>query len=255
LNARKEILAIIPARGGSKSVPRKNIIKLGGKPMIAWAIEAALGSKWITRVIVSTDCEEIASISKEYGAEIPFLRPAEISGDRSVDIEFHQHALNWLLDNENYSPDFVINLRPTPPARKVATIDAAIEHFMKFPEADSLRSVHLSSESPFKMWCINEGGLMKSVCSLEGIEEPYNQPRQNLPLVYWQDGYIDITRPSVILGKGSTTGNNIIPFEIHEPAIDIDYPEDIENAEAQLKLKDSKSSSVTIPPDDTRFPS
>ncbi len=250
-----EILALIPARGGSKSVPRKNIIKLGGKPMIAWAIEVALKSKYITRVVVTTDCPEIAKVAKEYGAEVPFLRPVEISGDKALDVEFHQHALTWLSENEGYHPDFVVNLRPTPPARKVETVNAAIEHFMKHPEADSLRSIHLASESPFKMWRIGDDGFMKSIASIEGVKEPYNQPRQNLPLVYWQDGYVDITKPDVILRKNSTTGDKIVPFEIHEPAVDIDYPEDIENAEAQLIIKESSVNSEKEETRETRFPS
>lgn len=253
--SKKEVLALIPARGGSKSVPRKNIIKLGGKPMIGWAIEVARQSKLITRVVVTTDCEEIAKVAKEYGAEVPFLRPKEISGDRSLDIEFHIHALQWLEENEGYRPDYVLNLRPTPPARKAETIDAAITHFMAHPEADSLRSVHLASESPFKMWCIAKDGFMASVAKIDGVREPYNQPRQNLPLVYWQDGYIDITTPRVILEKKSTTGDRILPFEIYEPAADIDYPDDIELAEAQLKLRDTPSSKKENSKDEIRFPS
>lgn len=241
-----EVLALIPARGGSKSVPRKNIIPLHGKPMIAWAIECALKSQHISRVIVTTDDEEISNIAREYGAEVPFLRPDEISGDFSTDIEFHLHALEWLKINEGYSPDMVVNLRPTPPSRSPKVIDKAIEVFYKHPEADSLRSIHLANETPFKMWTLNQNGYMDSVAALPGITEPYNQPRQKLPLVYWQDGYIDITRPRVIYEMNSTTGNLIIPFIIEEPAIDIDYPDALSSAEAQLKLRDDKNKSETV---------
>lgn len=233
-----KVLAIIPARGGSKSVPHKNIIPLLGKPMVAWAIGHALASRHISRVIVSTDDKEIANIACSCGAEVPFLRPAEISGDTSLDVEFHRHALEWLEEKESYIPDMVVNLRPTPPSRLPETIDRAIELFAAHPEADSLRSVHLASESPFKMWLVNELGYMKSVAPIE-IREPYNQPRQKLPLVYWQDGYIDITRPRVILEMNSTTGNIILPFFVDEPAIDIDYPEALEGAEAQLRERES----------------
>jgi CMP-N,N'-diacetyllegionaminic acid synthase len=250
-----EILALIPARGGSKSVPRKNIIKLHGKPMIAWAIEHAIASQFITRVIVTTDDEEIAEIAREYGAEVPFLRPADISGDYSVDVEFHSHALKWLKENENYIPEMVVNLRPTPPSRLPETIDMAIEKFAKHKEADSLRSVHLSSETPFKMWFLDESGYMKSIASLPNLSEPYNQPRQKLPLVYWQDGYIDITRPSVIFEKNSTTGDVILPFIVEEPAVDIDYPESIEIAEAQLREKDNLIEAVSNKLNDIRHPS
>lgn len=232
-----EVLALIPARGGSKSVPRKNIIPLLGKPMIAWAIEHALAAKHVTRVIVTTDDEEIAQVARTFGAEVPFLRPAEIAGDYSVDVEFHRHALEWLKAHEGYVPDMVINLRPTPPSRSPAVIDRAIEVFASRPDADSLRSVHLASESPFKMWTIDAQGFMQPVAPLPGVREPYNQPRQKLPLVYWQDGYIDITRPAVILEKDSTTGDVILPFFIEEPAADVDYPDEVGLAEAQLRAR------------------
>lgn len=229
-----DVLALIPARGGSKSVPRKNILPLAGKPMIAWAIQHALESRHITRVVVTTDDREIASIAKSHGAEVPFLRPADLAGDLSLDVEFHQHALTWLCDNEGYVPELVVNLRPTPPARQPAVIDEAIEIFAAHPEADSLRSVHLASETPFKMWTINPEGFMDQVAFIDGLPEPYNQPRQKLPLVYWQNGYVDITRPHVILEKSSTTGEKILPFIIEQPAADIDYPDEISAAEAQL---------------------
>lgn len=230
-----EVLVIIPARGGSKSVPRKNIIKVMDKPLIAWTIANALECTLVTRVIVSTDDEEIASIARLYGAEVPFMRPIEFAQDSSLDIDFHRHAIDWLLDNEGYMPDMVINLRPTTPSRRPHLIDKAIETFASNPGVDSLRSVHLAQQSPFKMWFVDECGLMQPVSSLLDCAEPYNEPRQNLPLVYWQDGYIDITRPSVILDQNSTTGSLILPFIIDEPALDIDYPDEIPNAEVQLR--------------------
>ncbi len=230
-----DVLALIPARGGSKSVPRKNIIPLLGKPMIAWTIGHALAAQYITRVVVTTDDEEIARIAKQYGAEVPFLRPAEISGDSATDVEFHRHALEWLKKNERYVPDIVANLRPTPPNRRPETIDRAIETFAAHPEIDSLRSVQLASESPYKMWNIGERGYLEPVAPLPTLSEPYNQPRQKLPLVYWQNGYIDITRPDVIFKLNSTTGNTIFPFIVDEPAADVDYPDQIGEAEAQLR--------------------
>lgn len=235
--AHGHVLALIPARGGSKSVPRKNIIPLHGKPMIAWAIEHALASRHISRTIVTTDDAEIAAIAAAYGAEVPFLRPAELATDLSPDVDFYRHALEWLRANEQYVPDMVVSLRPTPPSRRTATIDKAIEMFAAHSEADSLRSVHLAAESPFKMWVIGADGLMVPVAPISGMREPYNQPRQTLPLVYWQDGYIDITRPRVVLEKNSTTGDTILPFMIDEPAVDIDYPEAIAAAESQLRAR------------------
>lgn len=250
-----EVLALIPARGGSKSVPRKNIIPLHGKPMIAWAIQCALESEYISRVIVTTDDDEISNIARTYGAEVPFLRPDEISGDFSTDIEFHRHALEWLKINEGYIPDMVVNLRPTPPSRSPKVIDNAIDVFAKHPEADSLRSVHLADQTPFKMWTFNKNGYMDSVAVLPNVAEPYNQPRQKLPLVYWQDGYIDITRPRVIYEMNSTTGNLIIPFVIDEPAVDIDYPDELSSAEVQLKLRDNKGENIISNNNHVRHPS
>lgn len=250
-----EVLALIPARGGSKSVPRKNIIPLMGKPMIAWAIEHALASEHITRVVVTTDDEEIAAVARAHGAEVPFMRPAELAQDLSVDIEFHRHAVEWLRDKEGYVPDMVINLRPTPPSRQPAVIDQAIETFAAHPEVDSLRSVHLAEQSPFKMWILDEKGLMQAVAPLPHIAEPYNQPRQELPLVYWQDGYIDITRPSVILEQNSTTGRVIIPFLIEEPAADVDYPDELGEAEAQLRERQSDKKTAVVELTTPRHPS
>lgn len=194
-----EVLVLIPARGGSKSVPRKNIVPLLGKPLIAYSIEVALACQYVNRVIVSTDDKEIASISRQYGADIPFFRPYELAEDESLDIDYHRHALEWLQKHENYTPDMVMNLRPTAPSRKASTLDAAILRFSEHPDADSLRSVRLASETPFKMWLKQEDGCLAPAMHLEGIEEPYNMPRQKLPLVYWQDGYVDITRPATIL--------------------------------------------------------
>lgn len=250
-----DVLALIPARGGSKSVPRKNIIPLFGKPMIAWAIEHALAATHVTRVIVTTDDEEIAAIARAYGAEVPFIRPSELAQDWSLDIEFHRHAIEWLRDNEGYTPDMVINLRPTPPSRQPAVIDKAIEVFAAHPDVDSLRSVHLAEQSPFKMWTIEENGLMRPAASLPGIREPYNQPRQKLPLVYWQDGYIDITRPRVILEQNSTTGRAILPFIIEKPAADVDYPDEIGKAEAQLRQQHPDKNAAPAEPVLNRHPS
>ena len=108
-----KIIALIPARGGSKSIPRKNIYPVAGKPLIAHSIRQALESKYISRVIVSTDDEEIADVSRQWGAEVPFMRPAEFSQDQSLDIEVFDHALRWLKKNEAYEPELVVHLRPT----------------------------------------------------------------------------------------------------------------------------------------------
>jgi N-acylneuraminate cytidylyltransferase len=229
------VLALIPARGGSKAVPRKNVQLLQGKPLIAYTIDVAKAAKNIDRIIVTTDDEEIRSIAIAAGAEAPFLRPAEIAGDYALDIEYHLHALSWLLQHENYQPTLIANLRPTMPGRSSKVIDAAINYFRtQGASYDALRSVRVAEQSPYKMWQIENNALMP-VCTLENQPEPYNMPRQLLPLVYWQDGYIDIAKPATILVKKSTTGDKILPFIINDNTIDIDYIEDLQACAVELK--------------------
>ncbi|WP_168220571.1 cytidylyltransferase domain-containing protein [Azospirillum thermophilum] len=231
---RIEAMALIPARGGSKSVPRKNVRIVGGKPLIAWSIEDALKATRVTRVIVSTDDDEIAEIARAWGAEVPFRRPAEISGDVSVDYDFHRHALEWLRKEEGYEPEQVVLLRPTTPDRHPAVIDAAIGLFAAHPEADSLRSVSPASFSPYKMWRLQENGYLTPVVTLEGRRESYNLPRQLLPQAWHHDGYIDITRPRTVFELGSVTGSVVLPFMIQDQSIDIDVEQEIDEADRVL---------------------
>jgi CMP-N,N'-diacetyllegionaminic acid synthase len=219
----KEVIAIIPARGGSKGLVNKNILLLLGHPLIAYSIKAALDSKLITKVIVSTDSQVIADVALKYGAEVPFLRPAELAQDLSTDLEVFLHALNWLKEYQNYTPDLVVQLRPTSPIRKAELIDSCIEKLVN-SSAESLRIVTPSPITPYKLWrVIDENQTMIPLLSLDGIDEPYNQPRQSLPQTYWQIGTLDVIRPEVILEKKSMSGKNIIPYLVNiEYAIDID---------------------------------
>ena len=232
-----DILALIPARGGSKSIPRKNIREVAGKPLIAYSIEQALGSARITRVIVSTDDREIADSARAHGAEVPFIRPSEFAQDHSPDIDVFRHALAWLLTQEGYEPGIVVHLRPTMPLRRIETINQAIEQFIQNQDADSLRSVNMASQTPFKMWMIDRTGYLEPVVQLPGQPEPYNIPRQKLPPVYWQNGYIDIVRRNVIVEMGSMTGKKILAFVINEPCIDIDYEYSLQQIERVLAGK------------------
>jgi CMP-N-acetylneuraminic acid synthetase len=136
------LLTLIPARGGSKSIPRKNLKPLGGHPLIAWSIAAALQAECKPRVIVSTDDEEIATVAREYGAEVPFMRPAELAQDRTLDLPVFQHALGWLEEKEGYLPGIVIQLRPTSPFRPAGMIDEAVRILRAHPEATSVRGEH-----------------------------------------------------------------------------------------------------------------
>lgn len=231
-----QILALILARGGSKSIPRKNLLPLLGKPLLAYTIGHALASRHITRTIVSTDDEEIARVAREYGAETPFLRPAELAADDSTDYDGFRHALEWLRDHEGYTPDLVVQLRPPGPVRDVALIDSAIERILAHPEADSLKSVSRPTESPFKMWRM-EGDYLQPLVDLPGMVEVHTLPRQRLPQVFWQNGYVDIIRPRTILEQNLMYGRTVLPFMIEGKIHELDYHSDIAPLEAALEAQ------------------
>ena len=235
MKEKPEILVIIPARGNSKSIPRKNIREFAGHPLIAFSIAAARQSRLVTRVIVSTDDFEIAEISKHYGAEVPFMRPAEIAEDATLDLPVFEHALHWLAENEKYAPEIVIQLRPTSPIRPVDMVDKAIELLISHPKADSVRGVVASGQNPFKMWKINSDGVMQPLLEIKGIKEPYNAPRQDLPPTYWQTGHIDAIRPRAILNKSSMSGDVVLSLLV-DPiyTVDIDTLLDWQRAESTV---------------------
>lgn len=229
-----QVLALIPARGGSKSIPRKNIRTFAGHPLIAYSIAAGLAAETVTRLIVSTDDEEIAEVARRYGAETPFLRPADLAEDHTPDLPVFQHALNWLMEHESYRPEVVVQLRPTSPLRRVWHIDQAVYRLLERPDADSIRTVCVPFQNPYKMWKIGADGFMQPLLQ-SAHREPYNMPRQLLPEIYWQTGYVDAARSDTILNKGSITGDAILPLVIPpEDWIDIDSPDDWRRAERLL---------------------
>lgn len=231
-----EVLAIIPARSGSKGLPGKNIKALLQHPLIAYSIKAATESRLITRVIVNTDDEAIAHIAKKYGAEVPFIRPAELGEDLTTDLAVFQHQLKWHNEFENYIPDVIVQLRPTSPIRLNGWVDEGISKLIN-SNADSLRAVTSSPLTPYKMWVINnKNDAMMPLLQITNITEPYNMPRQNLPLVYWQTGTLDIIRTKIITEEQLMSGKNIIPFLIpREMAIDIDDADAFNAAEKYIK--------------------
>ena len=220
-----DILALVPARGGSKGIPRKNIRNFAGYPLIAWSIAAAKQSEQVTRVIVSTDDEEIAAMARQYGAEAPFLRPAELAQDQTTDLPVFEQALRWLDENEKYRPEIVIQLRPTSPIRPKGMLDQAIRILLEHNDADCVRGVVPAGQNPFKMWRFaGEDKPMKPLLQIDGIAEPYNAPRQILPPVYWQTGHVDAIRVATIQQKHSLTGDVLYPL-----VIDPRYTVDIDN--------------------------
>ena len=227
------ILTVIPARSGSKSIPDKNILSINGKPLMAYSIEQSLSSKFINRTIVSTDSIYYSDIAKSFGAEIPFIRPESISHDFATDFDVFNHVLGYLKERENYFADIVVHLRPTSPFRDIDDIDNMIQLLIQNKEWDSIRSVTLAPETPFKMWFM-QGGVLKPVVIDNEINEAYNQPRQKLPKVYLQNASIDITRGTTVLNKKSMTGD-IIGSYIMDTNYDIDYYTDLNKLSVEAK--------------------
>jgi len=224
------IIAIIPARGGSKGIPRKNITLFKGIPLVAHSIIHGINSKLINRVIVSTEDKEIADISKEYGAEVVY-RPVQLAGDEILDWPVFENVLNK-LKIDNTTPDIIVHLRPTTPYRKISWIDESITLLQKNKEATSVRSVSVPSQHPYRIFEINPDGYLDPIMKHKH-PEPYILRRQELPLLYYYNCVIDITRYKTIMDKKSMTGNTILPYIIDEnDVIDIDTPRDLLIAEA-----------------------
>lgn len=223
-----KIYAIIPARSGSKGVKNKNIRLLNGYPMIAYTIAAAKLSKNIDRIIVSTDSPEYAEIAVKYGAETPFLRPVEISGDTSTDLQFMKHTINWLYQNEHSVPEYWVHLRPTNPLRNFRIIDEAIQAMLNDSSADSLRSAHLADVSPYKWFIRNDDGYYSSLMNIS--LDDANKPRQSFPHVYIPDGYVDVLRTSYIVKNDLLHGNKMIGY-ISPDSVDVDNIRDFSELE------------------------
>ena len=213
--------------------------------MLAHSIDHAKASKYITRVIVSTDSEEYAGIAREYGAEVPFIRPEEYATDTALDYDVFQHALTWLKEQEGYEADIVVQLRPTYPIRDARDIDNMIQLLLDCPDADSVRSMAKATEIPYKMWLrkpdavesgsdqndILQGAVVQPL--ITDISECYNMPRQQLPVVYYQNACIDVFRSNVVLEKHSMSGEVILGYEMKEN-FDIDTEEDFVKAMKHL---------------------
>ncbi len=228
------VLAVIPARGGSKSIRRKNARSLGGHPLLAWSLAAAREARSVTRVLLTTDDPEMRALGQAYGAEAPFLRPAELAQDTTRDYPVMVHALDWLEQQEGYVPELVVQLRPTSPLRPPGLVDAGIAALRAVDHADSLRAVVPALENPFKMWRL-ERGLLHPLLTCEGVPEPYNAPRQELPEALWQTGHLEVIRTRTLRLLGSLTGASVLPLLVDRRyAVDIDTQADWRLAEERL---------------------
>ncbi|PCI29357.1 MAG: hypothetical protein COB67_04180 [SAR324 cluster bacterium] len=230
------ILGIITARGGSKGVPRKNIRLLQGKPLIRYTIEAALATKGIfQRIIVSTDDMEIAEISKKAGAEVPFLRPAELALDETSSLDVVQHAIRFVEKQDGEPIDWAMILQPTSPLRTVKDIQKSVA-LAQSGNYDSVVSVRLANNNhPLKVKRIDDDGLLQ--CFLEGAVEPTR--RQDLtPDVYQRNGAIYLSRRQVFMEENSIFGTRICPYIMDgQISVDIDSELDFRIAEALLTSK------------------
>lgn len=234
----KKIIAIIPARGGSKGIPGKNIIDLGGFPLLAYSVAAAKLSKNISRVIVSTDSHQIADIAKKYGAEVPFLRPEEFSSDSSPDADFVKHALNWLKKNENYQPDYLVHLRPTTPLRDPELVDRAIEKFINDASATALRSAHELKESPHKFFEM-DGEFFKGLFPKDARPDYHNMPRQVFRPAYHPNGYVDVIKAETVKNQNVIHGNKIMAF-VTPFVFELDALEDLDYIKFDLQRRNHK---------------
>lgn len=231
MSSYKKVVALIPARGGSKSIPKKNIVCLGGKPLIAWTIELALKTPEIDRVIVSTDCDEISKVAQEYGAEI-HVRPVELAQDHSLPIDTVRHVLEE-LKTDNYETDYLVYLEPTAPLRSMKDISDSI-HLIIEKDFDSVATYTEAALNPHRAWKINDD------CPEIFIEGAVPWlPRQELPEAYQLNGAVYIVKTNkinqdsigMVIGK---TGAIIMP---KERSVDIDHKIDLLVAEALINDK------------------
>jgi len=230
--ASASILAIVPARAGSKGVPKKNLHLLADHPLLAYAVVAGCRCPEITRTIISTDSPELAEVAVRYGAEAPFVRPTALAADTSPDIDYVLHALEWFEQEEGWQPEFVVQLRPTTPLRNPEKIAESIRALAADSEATSLRSAHELNEPPHKMFQIVKGRFTGFFPD-DPRPDYFNLPRQSFPKAYYPNGYVDICRSKHVLAHKNLYGPSILPF-ITEVSAEIDSPSDFAFLEWQL---------------------
>ena len=224
------ITAIIPARGGSKSIPKKNIVDIGGHPLIAYSIVACQLSQTIDRVIVSTDDLEISTIATSYGAEVPFRRPAELAQDGSTDVGFLKHFFGC-IDVED-----VALVRPSTPFRNPQFMDKVVEKYFKIKKnITGLRCIEEINENPYKVYQLKDNICGGFFVDFKGQQDYNNLPRQVFPKAYVGNGHIDIIKKETVL-QGSAFGNKIYG-EVCDKMIDIDDPFDLQLARYAVKDK------------------
>jgi len=224
------IVALIPARSGSKGIKDKNIKLYKGIPLLAHSIKIGLESEFIKDVYVSTDSIEYQEIALKYKAKVTPLRSFKISDDLSPDIETFKHFINTL---DLPLPDLIVQLRPTYPNRDIHTVNECIKVFIhNYDKYDSLRTVIPISKTPFKMYYVDNDKLVPYLTEYKDYIEPYNQARQIFPETYLHNGYLDIIKTDILVSQNLLSGNNILPYIMRSDQLDdIDNLEDFINAE------------------------
>lgn len=232
----ENILAIVPARGGSKGIPRKNILPINGKPLIAYTIEAAKGSKYINKTVVSTDDKEIADISKKFGAEIPCLRPSELADDNSSTIDCIIHMVKFLQEKQNYFPDYVCILQCTSPLRNYSDIDGALEKLKK-TEQDGIVSVCEAEVNPYWTNVFHDDKLEYFIKEGKKISR-----RQDLPQIYRINGAIYIIKTDILMKDRTIETDNMTGYIMkNEDSVDIDNLVDFKLAELLIKEREKNA--------------
>ncbi len=242
------LVGLIPARAGSKRVPHKNIRPLAGHPLIAYTISAALQSGIFAAIVVSTDSDETAQIAWYYGAEVPFLRPAEMAGDTSPDIDWIDHALAFLAEAGRRFDCFSI-LRPTSPFRKPDTIRRAWAEFQQENGVDSLRAVEKCRQHPAKMWVVR-GKRMFPLLPFGPSTQPWHSSQYpSLPEIYVQNASLEIAWTRVVTQGRTIAGEVVQPFLTHgDEGYDVNDPSDWFYAERQVELGEAKLPTIEQPP-------
>ena len=225
------ILGLVCARAGSKGLPGKNIRLLADKPLLAHAITTGIDSEYVTRVVCTTDGPKIAKIASQWGAEVPFIRPAELATDDVSDAPFTKHAIEWLRDNEGWTADIVVILRPTCPLTRSSDIDKALEKLESHPSAHSILGVVEAPKTPYKMLREMKDGYLAPLLTCT-VPDQLNVARQLLPPVLAQTGYIHIVRSDIVLRDNTAVGSKILPYHMENEAIvDIDSESDFQSVE------------------------
>jgi CMP-N-acetylneuraminic acid synthetase len=225
------MLGLVTARGGSQGIPQKNIRQVGGKPLIAWTALAARSARSLARTILSTDSPEIANVGRQYGLEVPFMRPAELAGPESAHVPVVVHALEWLDQHAAYRPEYLVLLQPTSPLRSSSDIDAAVALALA-RGAPAVVSVTAAASHPFLTYRVDSGGRLEAFVP---SDIPYKR-RQDLPRVVALNGAVYVVRCDVFLRQRSFLPEGTLAYEMPpERSLDVDSPWDLHLADLVLK--------------------